>query len=80
MLYFVFIPHGLLLEEGAGAHVVRAASGLLDLCSTRVVLQQYYVTSKNIMRWAVPEFPVFQNPVYFSLSFLYFTHSSETKE
>lgn len=69
MLYFAFVPRDLLLEEGAGAHVVRAASGLLDPCSTRVVLQQYYVTSKNIMRWAVPQFLCFKNPVVFFFLF-----------
>lgn len=79
MFYFVFVPHDLLLEEGAGAHVVRAASGLLDLCSTPgcspAVLR--YIQKYHEMGCA--RVPVFQNPVFF-LSFLYFTHSSETKE
>lgn len=65
MFYFVFVPHDLLLQEGAGAHVVRAVSGLLDLCSTLVVLQQYYVTSKNIIIWAMPEFVCFKVHFFF---------------
>lgn len=82
MFYFAFVPHDLLLEEGAGAHVVRAASGLLDPCSTRVVLQQYDVTSKKYREMGRAGVPVFQKSRFFflSLSVLYFTHSSETKE
>lgn len=69
MFYFVFVPHDLFLEESAVAHMVRAVSGLLDLCSTLVVLQQYSVTSKNIIMWAMPEFMCFK--VHFFVSVFY---------